>query len=222
MDLLYPNTTYIHSSHLLDDEWQMVRDSGGNVSLAPADRAADGPRLGAGGDRDQDTGIPVGLSSDVATTASSDQFTQMHAIFASERARRHQAAWDENLDGNEPTPSSSLRGRSSRWATIDGAKVAGIADRTGSLTPGKKADLVIIDTKAVNVAPVIDPVGAVVCAADISNVRTVMVDGKILKDDFRLKADLGQPRKRVEESRDYLVSKFGAPEPGWLPTAVTA
>ena len=35
MDLLYPNTTYIHSSHLLDDEWQMVRDSGGNVSLAP-------------------------------------------------------------------------------------------------------------------------------------------------------------------------------------------
>ena len=35
MDLLYPNTTYIHSSHLLDDEWLMVRDSGGNVSLAP-------------------------------------------------------------------------------------------------------------------------------------------------------------------------------------------
>ena len=44
--------------------------------------------------------------------------------------------------------------------------------------PGKKADLVIIDTKAVNVAPVIDPVGAVVCAADISNVRTVLVDGR--------------------------------------------
>ena len=51
---------------------------------------------------------------------------------------------------------------------------------------------------------------------------TVMVDGRILKDDFRLKADLGQPRKLVEESRDYLVSKFGVPEPGWLPTAVTA
>ena len=35
LDLLYPNTTYIHSSHLLEDEWKMVRDSGGNVSLAP-------------------------------------------------------------------------------------------------------------------------------------------------------------------------------------------
>src|SRR4029079_4978488 len=35
MDLLYPNTTYIHSSHLSEDEWLMVRDSGGNVSLSP-------------------------------------------------------------------------------------------------------------------------------------------------------------------------------------------
>src|SRR3970282_2983475 len=35
MDLLYPNTTYVHASHLNDDEWQMVADSGSNVSLAP-------------------------------------------------------------------------------------------------------------------------------------------------------------------------------------------
>ncbi|HET9084300.1 MAG TPA: amidohydrolase family protein, partial [Candidatus Limnocylindrales bacterium] len=170
----------------------------------------------------EDLGIPVGLSSDVATTASADQFTQMHAIFASERGRRHQAAWD--ADPNDPNDTTNLitSRQVLRWATLDGAKVAGIADRTGSITPGKKADVVIIETKSPNVAPVIDPVGAVVCAADISNVRTVMVDGKILKDDFRLKADLDQPRKLVEESRDYLVSKFGAPEPGWLPTAVTA
>jgi cytosine/adenosine deaminase-related metal-dependent hydrolase len=100
--------------------------------------------------------------------------------------------------------------------------VAGVSDWTGSITPGKKADVVIIDTKAVNVAPVIDPVGAVVCAADISNVKTVLVNGRILKEDFKLKADLAGPRSAVEASRDYLISKFGAPEPGWLPTAVTA
>ena len=149
-------------------------------------------------------GIPVGLSSDVATTASADQFTQMHAIFASERALRHQVAWDEDLDGNEPTPDLIDSRQVLRWATIDGARVAGVADRTGSITPGKKADLVIIDTKAVNVAPVIDPVGAVVCAADISNVRTVLVDGRIVKDDFKLKADLSGHdswwRRRVTSS----------------------
>ena len=215
MDLLYPNTTYIHSSHLLPDEWQLVQDSGGNVSLAPQIELQMGhgwaPAVTA-----SSLGIPVGLSSDVATTASADQFTQMHAIFASERARKHQDAWDQDLDGNTPTPDLLNARQVLRWATLEGAMVAGVADRTGSITPGKKADLVIIDTKAVNVAPVIDPVGAVVCAADVSNVRTVLVDGRVVKDDFRLVADLEGPRRAIEESRDYLVGEFGEPEPGWI------
>jgi cytosine/adenosine deaminase-related metal-dependent hydrolase len=215
MDLLYPNTTYIHSSHLLEDEWHMVADSGGNVSLSPQVEL----QMGHGWAPAQTAsklGIPVGLSSDVVTTASADQFTQMHAIFASERARRHEMSWNEDLDGTLPTPDLIESRDVLRWATIEGAKVAGVADRTGSITPGKKADLVIIDTKAVNVAPVIDPVGTVVCAADISNVRTVLVDGRIVKDDFRLVAELDGPRRAVEASRDYLVSKFGEPEPGWI------
>jgi cytosine/adenosine deaminase-related metal-dependent hydrolase len=221
MDLLYPNTTYIHSSHLLPDEWQLVQDSGGNVSLAPQIELQMGhgwaPAVTA-----SSLGIPVGLSSDVATTASADQFTQMHAIFASERARKHHDAWEEDLDGNTPTPDLLNCRQVLRWATLEGAMVAGVGDRTGSITPGKKADIVIIDTKAVNVAPVIDPVGAVVCAADVSNVKTVLVDGRIVKDDFRLAADLTAPRQAVEASRDYLVGKFGDPEPGWLtaPAAV--
>jgi 5-methylthioadenosine/S-adenosylhomocysteine deaminase len=221
MDLLYPNTTYIHSSHLLDDEWQLVADSGGNVSLAPQIEMQMGHGWAPAATATK-MGIPVGLSSDVATTASSDQFTQMHAVFASERARRHQTAWDEDLDGNTPTPDLIDSRQVLRWATIEGAKVAGVADRAGSITPGKKADLVIIDTKAVNVAPVIDPVGAVVCAADISNVRTVLVDGRVVKDDFRLAASLDGPRRAVEASRDYLVSTFGEPEAGWLSAASSA
>jgi len=76
---------------------------------------------------------------------------------------------------------------------------------------------VIIDGSAVNVAPIIDPVGAVVCAADISNVKTVIVDGEVLKEDFKLKASLDGPRRAVEASRDYLLEAFGDPEPGWLP-----
>jgi 5-methylthioadenosine/S-adenosylhomocysteine deaminase len=216
MDLLYPNTTYIHSSHLLDDEWQMVADSGGNVSLAPQIELQMGHGW-APAAKASKLGIPVGLSSDVATTASADQFTQMHAIFASERALRHQSAWDEDLEGTLPTPDLIDSRQVLRWATIEGAMVAGIGERTGSITPGKKADIVVIDTRAVNVAPVIDPVGAVVCAADVSNVKTVLVDGKVMKENWQLKADLDGPRRLIEESRDYLVSKFGEPEPGWLP-----
>jgi len=215
MGLLYPNTTYIHASHLLDDEWQMVADSGGNVSLAPQIELQMGHGWAPAATASK-MGIPVGLSSDVATTASSDQFTQMHAIFASERARRHQAAWEEDLDGNTPTPDLIDSRKVLKWATLEGTEVAGVSGWAGSITPGKKADIVIIDTKAVNVAPVIDPVGAVVCAADTANVKTVIVDGKILKRDFKLMAELDGPRRLVEASRDYLVGTFGEPEPGWL------
>jgi cytosine/adenosine deaminase-related metal-dependent hydrolase len=214
MGLLYPNTTYIHSCHLEDDEWRMVADSGGNVSLAPQIEHQMGHGW-APAQTAEKLGIPVGLSSDVATTAPADQFTQMRSVFASERGRRHAATWDENLDGNTPTPDLITVRQVLRWATLDGAKVAGIDGHTGSLTPGKKADIVIIDTKAVNVAPVIDPVAAVVCAADVSNVKTVLVDGQVVKRDFRLLADLDEPRKAVEASRDYLVSRV-PPQPGWL------
>ena len=215
MDLLYPDTTYIHGSHFTDEEWALVRDSGGNVSFSPQIELQMGHGWAPAVTATQHN-IPIGLSSDVATTASADQFTQMHAIFASERGRAHQEAWDADVDGLQASPGLITSRQVLSWATLDGARVAGIADRTGSLTPGKKADVVIIDGSAVNVAPIIDPVGAVVCAADVSNVKTVFVDGEALKEDFRLKASLDAPRKAVEASRDYLVSMFGDPDPGWV------
>ena len=221
LDLLYPGTTYVHGSHFTDEEWALVRDSGGNVSFAPQIEIQMGhgwaPAVKA-----LEFDVPLALSSDVATTASADQFTQMHAIFGSERGRKHQTAWDDNLDGLTASPGLITSRQVLSWATQGGAVVAGLADRTGSITPGKKADIVVIDGSAVNVAPIIDPVGAVVCAADISNVKTVLIDGRIMKRDFRLAAELDGPRRAVEASRDYLVGKFGDPEPGWLPAAVTA
>ena len=221
MGLLFPNTTYIHASHFTDEEWALVRDSGGNVSFAPQIEVQMGhgwaPAVTA-----LEHNVPIGLSSDVATTASADQFTQMHAIFGSERGRKHQEAWDADLDGLQASPGLITSRQVLEWATLGGAQVAGIADRTGSLTPGKKADIVIIDGSAVNVAPIIDPVGAVVCAADVSNVKTVFVGGAALKEDFKLAASLDGPRRDVEASRDYLVSRFGDPDPGWLPAKALA
>jgi cytosine/adenosine deaminase-related metal-dependent hydrolase len=215
MNLLYPNTTYVHASHFTEEEWKLASDSGGNVSFAPQIEVQMGhgwaPAVTALAHN-----MPIGLSSDVATTAPSDQFTQMRSIFGSERGRKHQESWDADLDGLQPSPGLITSRQVLSWATIGGAEVAGIADRTGSLTPGKQADIVIIDGSAVNVAPIIDPVGAVVCAADVSNVKTVIVAGETLKEDFRLKASLDSPRKGVEGSRDSLLSKFGEPEPGWI------
>ena len=62
---------------------------------------------------------------------------------------------------------------------------------------------------------------AVVCAADISNVETVIVNGVIRTRDFRLVDDLGTARQAVLASRDVLVSQIPA-EPTWITTAMAA
>ena len=107
---------------------------------------------------------------------------------------------------------------SSGWmATINGAHVAGVEDRTGSLTPGKRADIVVIDATAINVTPVHDPVAAVVLCADVSNVEHVLVDGEFRKRDFRLAGDIANARSLVEASRDRLLG--AAADAAKAPTA---
>ena len=95
-------------------------------------------------------------------------------------------------------------------ATINGAHVAGLADRTGSLTPGKRADVVLIDARAINVAPVHDAAAAVTLCADVSNVDTVLVDGVVRKRGGRLLADVEHARQLAEASKDYLVRQVEA------------
>ena len=68
-----------------------------------------------------------------------------------------------------------------RLATLDGAVDLGIADRTGSITPGKRADLVLVRTTDINTAPAGDPYEAIVSLGLPTNVDTVIVDGRILR-----------------------------------------
>jgi cytosine/adenosine deaminase-related metal-dependent hydrolase len=66
-------------------------------------------------------------------------------------------------------------------ATIDGAIDLGLADKTGSLTPGKRADLILVRTDASNISPIGDPYDALVQLAQPTNVDTVVADGRILR-----------------------------------------
>ena len=201
MDLLRPGTTYIHCCHLSEAEWRMVAGSGGLVSIAAQVELQMGhgwpPVMKA-----MEHGLRPGLSIDVVTSLPGDMFTQIRAAFGAERARVHETCWKANTE----CPSDMLTARQLlEMATINGAAVAGVADRTGSLTPGKQADVVVIDATALSVAPVIDPVAAVTLCADVSNVETVIVAGVSRKRDGRLIANTGRAREMVEASRDHLV-----------------
>jgi 5-methylthioadenosine/S-adenosylhomocysteine deaminase len=209
LNLLGPDTTYIHCCYFSDDEWRLVADSGGTISIAPQIEAQMGhgwpPIMKA-----LEYGLRPSLSIDVVTTAPGDMFTQMRAAFACERARVNEIAWAANTE----VPETMLTARQMlEMATINGAHVVGLEDRTGSLTPGKKADVVVIDAHALNVAPVIDPVAAVTLSADVSNVDTVIIDGKVRKRDGKLLADVEAARRLVEASRDHLLGQVQERQP---------
>jgi cytosine/adenosine deaminase-related metal-dependent hydrolase len=202
MGLLGPDTTYIHCCYLSDEEWQLVADSGGTVSIA----AQIETQMGHGFPpvvKSMQYGLRPSFSIDVVTTAPGDMFTQIRAAFGAERTKANAGFWERNVPAeNLPTARQMLE-----IATINGAHVAGLESRTGSLTPGKKADVVLIDARQLNVAPVIDPVAAVTLSADVSNVDTVIVDGVIRKRDGKLLAEVDRARRLVEQSSEYLVGE---------------
>src|SRR5690606_34290377 len=79
-----------------------------------------------------------------------------------------------------------------RYATSEGARVAGLASVTGTLEVGKQADIVMLRTDRPNIAPINDPIGAVVWGMDTSNVDNVFVAGVPVKRDGVLLADAGR------------------------------
>jgi cytosine/adenosine deaminase-related metal-dependent hydrolase len=202
MGLLGADTTYIHCCYLSDEEWQLVADTGGTVSIA----AQVETQMGHGWPptaKALEYGLRPSLSIDVVTTVPGDMFTQIRAAFGADRARANAVFWERNEAAQGLLTARQLL----EIATANGAHVAGVEDRTGSLTPGKKADVILLDARELNVAPVIDPVAAVTLCADVSNVDTVIVNGVVRKRDGMLLADVERARRLVEESCAYLVDE---------------
>lgn len=200
MNMLGPDTTYIHCCYFSEEEWQLVADTGGTISIAAQVEA----QMGHGWPpvkKAIDYGLRPSLSIDVVTTVPGDMFTQIRSAFGTERARVNAVYWERN----EPAEGLLTALDMLRIATVNGAHVAGLEDRTGSLTPGKQADVVLIDARAINMAPVHDAVAAVTLCADVSNVESVIVAGQFRKRDGKLLADVDRARQLVENSRDYLL-----------------
>lgn len=213
MGLLGADTTYIHSCYLSDEEWGLVQQSGGTVSVAAQVEL----QMGHG----QPPTAPCiahnlrpSLSIDVVTTVPGDMFTQMRAAFGAERVLVNAEAWQADTE----IPEDTITARDClQMATINGAHVVGLEDITGSLTPGKKADVVVIGGKDINTAPVIDPVAVAVLAADVSNVDTVIINGEVQKRDGKLVADVQRAVDLVTEAKDYLVAQNQNRKAEWLP-----
>jgi cytosine/adenosine deaminase-related metal-dependent hydrolase len=210
---------FIHMTGMSDKGWNAVRDKGARVSLAvPIEmnmRHGMPPIL-----KTLSLGVEPSLSSDVEVTLTADFFTQMRATMNAQRALVNQSILDFGFAQNPPvfwpapppagTPPLLTTRDVLRFATINGARDLRLDKKTGSLTPGKEADIIILDATKINVAPLNHVPGAVVSLMDRTNVETVIVAGKIRKWQGQLlDVDLRHLRRQLEASRDYIFSAAG-------------
>jgi len=169
----------------------------------------------------QQLGMEPSLSTDVEVTMTADFFTQMRVCMNMQRMVVNQMVLEQGNfypPNQYPTPAAGtpplLTTRDVlRFATINGAKHLRLDKKTGSLTPGKEADIIILDATAINVAPLNNVPGAVVSLMDRTNVETVIVAGKVRKWKGKLlDVDLNNLRRQLENSRDDIFAAAKVPQ----------
>src|SRR5262249_7800078 len=93
---------------------------------------------------------------------------------------------------------------------MGGARCAGLADKIGSLTPGKEADILLIRADDINLYPSNNAIGSVVQAADRSNIETVIIGGRVRKQGAKVGGPgMNRLKAMVEESRRHLFASVG-------------
>jgi 5-methylthioadenosine/S-adenosylhomocysteine deaminase len=206
-----PGNIYVHAATLSTDSYNRIAATGGTVSVATESEQSCGqgyPPTWVLRSHD----IPVALSMDTSVWWSGDLFSAMRSTLGADRAREHLEA---HAKGDTVTHCHLRADQAVEWATLGGARALGLEDKVGSLEPGKKADVVLIKNDDSPVMfPILNPYGHVAFQAQRADVHTVIVNGRVVKQDHRLlDVDLPAIRRTVESTVEYLRGVLG--EEAW-------
>lgn len=210
---------FVHCTTLTDEELKIIANTGGAAVISPDIEAQMWGHPAT--NRLLAVGLLPSISVDCVTSISGDLFGVMRTTLCLQRALDHLQA-DER---GELLQELRLSSRDVlELATVGGARFCGLEDRIGTLTPGKEADIVLIRADGVNLAPVSNPVGAVVLAAQRGDVDTVLVAGETVKRGGELvDVDLARVRALAESARDHVLEAAGVPvNENWIPESYEA
>ncbi|MFJ5337701.1 amidohydrolase family protein [Pectobacterium sp. CHL-2024] len=206
--LLGPDNIFNHCTSLPDEGWKILREAGVRVNVCPRSDAHYGIEDGMYAiEAAHRHGINPGLSVDNETSYSTDMFMEMRVAFYLQRVMgMHQQHCCNSAHSLKSLPAAQLL----KAATFDGATCAGLQDKVGSLTPGKQADLILINAGDINLYPSGNAFGTVVHATERSNIDTVMIGGRIVKQNGKvLGVDSTRLRAAIDESREHLFAAAG-------------
>jgi len=187
--LLGPDHNIAHGNGLGDEELAMLVDHGCSFTATCMAEMLNSERIAVPGRVRAAGGLPS-LGTDVCTYFNSSMLAELRRAFLMQREADNR---ELHARGAWPSASHATRTRDAlTWATLGGAKALRLEDRIGTLTPGKEADLIMIDTRSMNLFPALpggDLCHAVALYAEPADVRAVMVGGEWLKRDGRLVFD---------------------------------
>jgi cytosine/adenosine deaminase-related metal-dependent hydrolase len=176
--LLDAHTNVVHGNNLSEPQLRMMLERGVTFSLAPETEMLQGHGHPITG-RLRDAGHAPSLGVDLESAIAGDMMTVARMALASQRSLDNVAARER--EGQLPATSTLSCDDALGWITIRGAEALGLADRVGSLTPGKQADIVTLRADTLGMRPLHDPVAAVIMQAGRANVDTVLVAGAFRK-----------------------------------------
>lgn len=166
--MLTPDTQLIHALYTTEEERAAVRDSGASVSISPWSELLIGYGVTPVGQMES-SGMLLTLSVDTMSLVGSADLWSVLRLATG----LYRGIAEQELIVNTR--------RILQMATIDAARSLGLGDVTGSLTPGKRADLILVRAHDIATAPVTDVSNTLALATGAENVDTVIVDGKIRK-----------------------------------------
>ncbi len=203
--LLRPGDEFIHCTHLNDEAWRLIKDSGSRTSHSPPLEMAMAHGMPSIQDA-LDHGLRPSLSSDHAATVGQDMFGMMRTVFNLQRLFILQ----RRRNGEQNPPPLLTCRDVLEFATIEGARCADLDSKVGTLTPGKEADIVMLRADRINIWPLNNAPSAVVNIMNPGHVDTVFIRGKVRKWHGNL-VGIDAPRimRLVEEARDAVFRRSG-------------
>ncbi|GKU08341.1 unnamed protein product [Fusarium langsethiae] len=204
--ILGPDLVFSHGASFTNSELKAIQKSGASIVGTPDTELQMGmgfpivfPAF--------DQGCRTCLGIDITSNQGNDFIAQMRLALQAQRALENEQAF--------PLSTSRKTSEVLRMGTLGGAEAMRMENLIGSVTVGKRADLVLVRCDDIENTPIGNPVGSVVFHSSVKDIDTVMIDGKIMKQNGKLTVDWGKLRDEVIRRADHIkadASKFNLSE----------